>query len=109
MNEKFGAVCHQLLKTANRRQQNTDNVLLFVENCDINLEILHKHNPFERIRDPDNCDVRVIFLWSFLYCPHNYYNDNKTIALDRSSTETSCFRDVVFCLICAKRNILNSE
>ena len=20
------------------------------------LKILHKHNPFERIRDPDNCD-----------------------------------------------------
>ena len=32
----------QLLKTANRKQQNTDNVLLFVENCDIKLEILNK-------------------------------------------------------------------
>ena len=30
----------QLLKTANRKQQNTDNVCLFVENCDIKLEIL---------------------------------------------------------------------
>ena len=32
----------QLLKTANRKQQNTDNVLLLVENCDIKLEILNK-------------------------------------------------------------------
>ena len=31
----------QLLKTANRKQQNTDNVLLLVENCDIKLEILN--------------------------------------------------------------------
>ena len=32
----------QLLKTVNRKQQNTDNVLLLVENCDIKLEILNK-------------------------------------------------------------------
>ena len=32
----------QLLKTANRKQQNADNVLLLVENCDIKLEILNK-------------------------------------------------------------------
>ena len=32
----------QLLKTANRKQQNIDNVLLFVENYDIKLEILNK-------------------------------------------------------------------
>ena len=32
----------QLLKTANRRQQNTDNVHLLDENCDIKLEILGK-------------------------------------------------------------------
>ena len=49
------------LETGNRKQQNTDNVLLLLENCDIMLEILHKHNPFERITDPDNCDVRVFF------------------------------------------------
>ena len=30
------------LKTVNRKQQNTDNVLLLVENCDIKLEILNK-------------------------------------------------------------------
>ena len=32
----------QLLKTANRKQQNIDNVHLLVENCDIKLEILNK-------------------------------------------------------------------
>ena len=56
------AVYKHLIKTANRRQQKTDNVLLLVENCDTMLEILHKHKPFERIRDPENCDVRVCFL-----------------------------------------------
>ena len=49
MNGKLGAVDQQLLKTANRKQQNRENFLWFVENCDIKLEILHKHNPFERI------------------------------------------------------------
>ena len=33
---------YQQLKTANRKQQNTGNVLLLVENCDIKLEILNK-------------------------------------------------------------------
>ena len=42
MNEKVGVVYQQLLKTANRKQQNTDNVLLLVENCDIKAEILNK-------------------------------------------------------------------
>ena len=42
MNGKLGAVDQQLLKTANRKQQNTDNVILLVENCDIKLEILNK-------------------------------------------------------------------
>ena len=42
MNEKVGVVYQQLLKTANRNQQNTDNIHLLVENCDINLEILNK-------------------------------------------------------------------
>ena len=60
LNWKLYAVDQQLFKTANKKQQNTENVLLLVENCEIKHEILHKHNPFERIRDPDNCDVRVI-------------------------------------------------
>ena len=61
----LGVVAQQLLKTANRKQQDTDNVLFLAENCDIKLEILHKHNSFELIRDPDNCDVRVIFCEGF--------------------------------------------
>ena len=32
----------QLLKTANRKQQNTDKVLLLVENSDIKFDILNK-------------------------------------------------------------------
>ena len=45
------------------------------------LEILNKFNQFERIRCPDNCDVRVVFffLWRFFTWPGNYYNDNKKI------------------------------
>ena len=42
MNEKVGIVYQQLLKTGNRKQQNTDNVHLLVENCDIKLEILNQ-------------------------------------------------------------------
>ena len=42
MNEKLGVVDQQLLKTTNRKQQNTDYVLLLVENCDIKLEILNE-------------------------------------------------------------------
>ena len=61
MNEKVGVVYQQLLKTANRKQQNTDNVHSLVKNCDTMLETLHKHKPFERIKDPENCDVRVFF------------------------------------------------
>ena len=51
-----------LLKTANRKQQNTNNVLLLVENCDIMLEVLNELNPFGPIIDPDNYDVRLILL-----------------------------------------------
>ena len=65
MNEKLGVVDKQLLKTANRKQQDKDNVLLLAVNCDIKLEILHKHDPFEPIRDPGNCDVRVSFCEGF--------------------------------------------
>ena len=77
MDEKLGVVDQQLLKTANRNQQNTDNVLLLVENCDIMLEVLNKLSPFEQIRDLDNCDVMVIYCEVFFTCPHNYYTDNK--------------------------------
>ena len=42
LDEKLGVVDEQLLKTANREQQNTDDVHLLAENCDIKLEILNK-------------------------------------------------------------------
>ena len=61
LNEKPGVVDQHLLKTANRKQQNTKNVLLLVEKCDLMLRILHKQNPFAPIRDPENCDVRLSF------------------------------------------------
>ena len=77
MNEKLDVVYQQLIKIANRKQHNTDNGLWMVENCDTMLEILHKHKPFEQIRDPENCDVRGFFLWRFFTWPRNYYNDNK--------------------------------
>ena len=65
MNEKVGIVYQQLLKTANRKQQNTDNVHLLVENCDIMLEISNKLIPYEPIRDCDKSDVRVILFLRF--------------------------------------------
>ena len=77
LNDNPGVVYQHLLKTANRKQQNTKKVLLLVENCDTMLEILHKHEPFERIRGPDNCDVRVFSFVKFFTWPRNYYNDNK--------------------------------
>ena len=63
------------LKTANRKQQNSKQkttkqrqlsligcqLRYHVANCDIMFKSLHKINPFEPIRDPGNCDVRVIF------------------------------------------------
>ena len=62
LNEKLIVVDQQLLKTANRKQQDTENVLLLVENCHIMLEILNEFNIFEPIIDPDNCNVRLILL-----------------------------------------------
>ena len=53
-----------------------------VENCDIMLKILHKHNSFERTRGPDNCDVRLIFWSMFFGCPHNYYNNNNEVIIE---------------------------
>ena len=66
----------KLFKTANRKQQNTDNVSLLAKNCDIMLEILNKFDPQALIRDPENCDIKPIFLSMFFICPCNYYNDN---------------------------------
>ena len=52
MNEKLGVVYQQLIKTANRKQQNTDNGLWMAEKLDIIFEILHKLGPLKPIRDP---------------------------------------------------------
>ena len=40
------------------------------------LEILNKFDPQALIRDPENCDIKPIFLSMFFICPCNYYNDN---------------------------------
>ena len=48
LDEKLGVVDQQLLKTANNKQQNTDNVILLVENCDIMLQILNKFSPLNQ-------------------------------------------------------------
>ena len=45
---KSGFVDQQLLKTANRQQQNIDNVILLVENSDIMLGILHEFKPLNK-------------------------------------------------------------
>ena len=42
-----------------KQKTTTGNSFQMVENRDIVLEILQQHNPFERIRGHDNCDVRV--------------------------------------------------
>ena len=52
-----------------------------VEKQDIMLEILHKFNPLAPIRDPENCDIKPIFISTFFRCPRNYYNNNKAITL----------------------------
>ena len=39
--------------------------IYYSEKHDIKLEILHKHKPFEQIRDPESCDVRVFFYEGF--------------------------------------------
>ena len=38
----------QLLKTTNRKQQNTDNAISLVENCDFKPEILNKSTHFNQ-------------------------------------------------------------
>ena len=64
LNEKLGVMDQQLLKAANRKQQNTDNVLLLIENCDIKLEIVNTSTHLNQLETQIqcNCDVRVIFL-----------------------------------------------
>ena len=52
----------QLLKTANREQQNTDNVILLVENCDIMLQILNK------LTDLNKLEILITVMSGSFYC-----------------------------------------
>ena len=77
--------CQLLLKNSKQKTTKHGQLSLIgcqlrhhVTNCDM-FKILHKINQFEPIRYPDNCDVRVIFLWRYLSWPRNYYNDNKSL------------------------------
>ena len=54
------ALCINTLKTENRKQQNTDNIHLLVENCDIKLEILNKLAHLNQLENQISV-VRVIF------------------------------------------------
>ena len=66
MNGKLGAVDQQLLKTANRKQQNTDNVFLLVKNCDIKLEILNKLGHLNQLETQITVMSEIFFLKVFL-------------------------------------------
>ena len=66
MNQKVGVVYQQLLKTANRKQQNTDNVLSLVENCDIKLEILSKLAHLNQLETQITVMSELFFLKVFL-------------------------------------------
>ena len=44
----LGVMDQQLFKAANRKQQNTDNVLLLAKNCDNMLEILNNLTHFDQ-------------------------------------------------------------
>ena len=62
MNEKLGVVDQQLLKTTNRKQQNTDYVLLLVENSDITLEILNK------LSHLNQSDTQIFVMSELFFC-----------------------------------------
>ena len=48
------------------------------EKLDIMFKILHKLTQLAPIRDAENGYIKPILLSTFLTCPHNYYNDNKS-------------------------------
>ena len=52
----------QLLKIENRKQQNTDYVLLLVENCDIELEILNK------LAHLNQSETQITVMSELLFC-----------------------------------------
>ena len=62
MNEKLGLTDQQLLKAANRKQQNTDNVILLVENCDIKLIILN------RLTHLDQSETQITVMSELFFC-----------------------------------------
>ena len=63
MNEKVGVVYQQLLKTANRKEQNTDNGLCMVnKKHNVVFEILHELNQLEPIRNSKFSEVMLIWL-----------------------------------------------
>ena len=53
MNKKLDIVYQQLIKTAIRKQQNSDNGPWMAEKLDIMFEILHKLGSFGPITDPE--------------------------------------------------------
>ena len=75
-----------------------------VKNCDTMLEILHKHKPFQQIRDPENCDVRDFFLWRFFTWPRNYYNDNKIYNLNLIFCKDSSIKLASFISVWLKKD-----
>ena len=60
------------MKTANRKQQNTDNVGLLVENCDIKLEI------FNKLAHLNQSETQITVM-SELFFSQGYYNNNKML------------------------------
>ena len=62
MNEKLGVVDQQILETANRKQQNTNNVFLLVENCDIKLKILNKSTHLNQ------SETQITVMSDFFFC-----------------------------------------
>ena len=64
--KKVGVVYQQLLKTANRKQRNTDNVHLLVENCDIKLEILNELAHCNQLENQITAMSELFFLKVFL-------------------------------------------
>ena len=58
----------------NRKQQNTANVLLLVENCDVKLEILNKSTHLNQ--SETQITVMSDFFVKVFACPRNYYSDN---------------------------------
>ena len=65
MNEKLSVVDQQLLKTANRKQQNIDNILLLVGKCDSELEILNKFAHLNQLETQITVMSELFFSESF--------------------------------------------